>query len=36
MNRPTRPVRLGPRDVLVEQRRDGTVLLNAAQLLGLK
>jgi hypothetical protein len=29
MNRPTRTVRLGPRDVLVERRRDGTVLLRS-------
>src|SRR5688572_26416665 len=34
MNRPTRPVRLGPSDILVERRADGCVLLRAPQELG--
>jgi feruloyl-CoA synthase len=34
MNRPTRTVRLGPRDVLVERRADGCVLLRSPHALG--
>jgi feruloyl-CoA synthase len=34
MSRPKRPVRLGPRDVLVERRRDGAVLLRSPHPLG--
>jgi feruloyl-CoA synthase len=34
MNRPTRPVRLGPSDILVERRADGCVLLRSPHELG--
>jgi feruloyl-CoA synthase len=34
MTRPTRPVRLGPRDILVERRADGCVLLRSPHALG--
>jgi feruloyl-CoA synthase len=34
MTRPTRPVRLGPRDIVVERRADGCVLLRSPHRLG--
>jgi feruloyl-CoA synthase len=34
MSRPTRPVRLGPREVLFERRADGTVVLRSPHRLG--
>ena len=34
MTRPVRPVRLGPRDIVVERRADGCVLLRSPHALG--
>jgi feruloyl-CoA synthase len=34
MNRPTRPVRLGPRDIVAERRADGCIILRSPHALG--